>query len=180
MAQEFGPALWVVDGGDCPVGIESTIVDCSRGRPVLLRPGVLTRAQLEAALGEPLHAADAQAPRASGTLASHYAPRARVRLWPAAALMQACADAAPPARSTGTAAQQTGNALAVYSRRSGVSQAGVVWRCMPDDPAAVAHELFSVLRELDDTGVAEIWIEQPREGPAWEGVLDRLNRAAAP
>lgn len=51
---------------------------------------------------------------------------------------------------------------------------------MPDDPAAVAHELFSVLRELDDTGVAEIWIEQPPEGPAWEGVLDRLNRAAAP
>jgi L-threonylcarbamoyladenylate synthase len=171
VVQEFGPDVWVVDGGDCAVGIESTIVDCSRGRPVLLRPGVLTRTQLEAALGEPLHDADAQAPRASGTLASHYAPRARVRLWPAAALPGALADGA---------AQQTGQALAVYSRRAGDHPPAVVWRHMPDDPAAVAHELFSVLRELDCTGVAEIWIEQPPETPAWEGVLDRLTRAAAP
>jgi L-threonylcarbamoyladenylate synthase len=180
VVQEFGPDLWVVDGGDCTVGIESTIVDCSRGRPVLLRPGVLTRAELEAALGEALHNADAQAPRASGTLASHYAPRARVRLWPAPALSQALADAGLPSALADGTAQQTGKALALYSRRAGDSLPGVVWRCMPDDPAAVAHELFSVLRELDHTGVAEIWIEQPPETPAWEGVLDRLTRAAAP
>jgi L-threonylcarbamoyladenylate synthase len=54
VAGEFGPGLLVLDGGPCPVGIESTIVDCSRGRPVLLRPGVLTRAALEAVLGQPL------------------------------------------------------------------------------------------------------------------------------
>lgn len=180
VAQEFGPDLWVIDGGDCAVGIESTIVDCSRGRPVLLRPGVLTRVQIEAALGEPLHAADDQAPRASGTLASHYAPRARVRLWPAAALSRALATAATSANSTDAAPQQTGKSLAVYSRRAGEDQPGVLWRRMPGDPAAAAHELFAVLRDLDDTGVAEIWVEQPPEGPAWEGVLDRLNRAAAP
>ena len=178
VVQEFGPALWVVDGGDCAVGIESTIVDCSRGRPVLLRPGVLTRAQLEAALGEPLHAADAQAPRAPGMLASHYAPRAQVRLWPAAALARAAAVLAP-AVPPDTAAQPTGKGLAVYSRRAGDGPPGALWRRMPDDPAAVAHELFAVLRDLDDTGVAEIWVEQPPAGPAWEGVLDRLQRAAA-
>jgi L-threonylcarbamoyladenylate synthase len=180
VAQEFGPALWVVDGGDCAVGIESTIVDCSRGRPVLLRPGTLTRAELEAALGEPLHAADDQAPRASGTLASHYAPRARVRLWPGAALSGALADARPTTAPADAALQQTSKALAVYSRRVGNGPTGVLWRRMPDDPAAAAHELFSVLRELDESGVAEIWVEQPPEDPAWEGVLDRLTRAAAP
>ena len=195
VVQEFGPDLWVVDGGDCPVGIESTIVDCSRGRPVLLRPGVLTRAQLEAALGEPLHAADAQAPRAPGTLASHYAPRAQVRLRPAAALAREAATltmareaatltlaravATPaPAEHPDSAAQAAGKGLAVYSRRVGDAPPGALWRRMPDDPAAVAHELFAVLRDLDDTGVAEIWVEQPPEGPAWEGVLDRLHRAA--
>jgi len=165
---EFGPDLLVLDGGDCPVGIESTIVDCSRGHPVLLRPGLLTRAALEAALGEPLLAADAHAPRASGTLASHYAPRARVRLWAGDALGAALHDRAmcPPG-------------LAVYSRRVGDAGPGALWRRMPDDPAAAAHELFAVLRQLDDQGVAEIWVEQPPEDPAWEGVLDRLRRAAA-
>lgn len=179
--QEFGADLWVLDGGDCAVGIESTIVDCSRGRPVLLRPGVLTRAQLEAALGEPLHDADDQAPRASGTLASHYAPRARVRLWPAAALLQAlAAHPARPAAAREGAPQQSGKGPAVYSRRAGEGRPGGLWRRMPDDPAAVAHELFAVLRDFDQAGVAEIWVEQPPEGPAWEGVLDRLNRAATP
>lgn len=165
---EFGPELLVLDGGDCLVGIESTIVDCSRDHPVLLRPGLLTRASLEAALGEPLLAPDGQAPRASGTLASHYAPHARVRLWSGEALAAALDDRAR--RPTG---------LAVYSRRAGFASLGALWRRMPDDPAAAAHELFAVLRQLDDPGVAEIWVEQPPEDPAWEGVLDRLRRAAA-
>ncbi len=165
---EFGPDLLVLDGGDCPVGIESTIVDCTRSHPVLLRPGLLTRAVLEAALGEPLLAADIDAPRAPGTLASHYAPRARVRLWARQPLDAALHDRAmcPPG-------------LAVYSRRVGDASLGALWRRMPDDPAAAAHELFAVLRHLDDQGVAEIWVEQPPEDPAWEGVLDRLRRAAA-
>jgi L-threonylcarbamoyladenylate synthase len=174
---EFGPDLCVLDGGDCALGIESTIVDCSRGRPVLLRPGVLTRAQLEAALGEPLHAADAQAPRASGTLASHYAPAARLRLWPAARLVDALYR---PDTRTDSQAAPWPVGLAVYSRRASDGLAGVLWRRMPDDPAAVAHELFAVLRRFDDEGAAEIWVESPPDDPAWEGVLDRLRRAAAP
>ena len=193
VANEFGPALWVLDGGDCALGIESTIIDCSRGWPVLLRPGVLTRAQLEAALGEPLHAADAQAPRASGTLASHYAPAARVRLWPADALAdgltgaltdaltaaQTAAPAPSPARPLYRPDKPLAG-LAVYSRRAGSGDPALRWRRMPDDPAAVAHELFAVLRQFDADGVADIWVELPPDEPAWEGVLDRLRRAAAP
>ena len=172
VAAEFGPALLVLDGGACPVGIESAIVDCSRGRPVLLRPGVLSRAQLERALDEPLHNADADAPRAPGTLASHYAPSARLRLWPAAALAAALDKPAtwPPG-------------LAVYSRRPVVAAGavgGCLWRQMPDNPAEAAHDLFAALRHLDDLGAVEIWVEHPPGSPDWEGVLDRLRRAASP
>ena len=167
VAAEFGPDLLVLDGGSCPLGIESTIVDCSRGRPVLLRPGVLTRATLEAALGEPLHGADAEAPRAPGTLAAHYAPRARLRLWPSTALAAALDN--PAIWPAG---------LAVYSRRPVATAGGCLWRAMPDDAAAAAHELFAALRCLDDAGAAEIWVEQPPDEPAWDGVRDRLARAA--
>src|SRR5439155_16410228 len=75
VSQEFGDALLVLDGGPCDVGIESSIVDCTRGQPVLLRPGVLTRAQLEAACGEPVLGKDEIA--APG--AARPAPRARWR-----------------------------------------------------------------------------------------------------
>lgn len=171
VADEFGADLLVLDGGACPVGIESAIVDCTRGHAVLLRPGVLTRAQVEAAAGEPLHDADATAPRASGTLASHYAPNARVRLMEAGALAQALTALAPGAAAT----------LAVYSRTVvPPPAAGVVeHRRMPQQAARAAQELFSVLRELDARGVQLIWVEQPPDTPEWDGVRDRLQRAAA-
>lgn len=164
---EFGDALAVLDGGACAVGIESAIVDLTRGAPVLLRPGVLTPAQIEAACGEPLRAPDAQAPRASGTLEAHYAPRAPLRLLDAEALHQALA-----------AAREPGMALGLYSR-SVAAPAGVLHRRMPEDARAAAFELFAVLRDLDALGVAQIWVEQPPPGPEWDGVRDRLRRAAA-
>ena len=171
---EFGEALAVVDGGDCALGIESAIVDCSRGRAVLLRPGVLTRARIEAATGEPLRERDAAAPRAAGTLASHYAPRATLRLMPSAALRTAL-EMLPPE----LLAPQGAPRLAVYSRTVGVP-GGLPRRFMPSDPVAAAHELFAVLRELDELAVALIWVEEPPTDPEWEGVRDRLRRAAAP
>ena len=88
---DTAPALAVLDGGPCAVGIESAIVDCSRAVPVLLRPGSLSRDALAAAAGAPLADRDADAPRASGTLAAHYAPHASVRLMPRAALLDAIA-----------------------------------------------------------------------------------------
>ncbi len=182
VASEFGADLLVLDGGDCAVGIESAIVDVSRGHPVLLRPGALPREAIEAALGEPLRAPDAAAPRASGTLASHYAPTARVRLFEPAALARALGTALG---LPDTSAPQPPEGVAVYSRLPVAgAQAPAVpatgrWRCMPAEPAAVAHELFAVLRALDAPAVREIWIEQPPDLPAWEGVRDRLRRAAA-
>jgi L-threonylcarbamoyladenylate synthase len=168
---EFGPDLAVLDGGPCREGIESTIVDCSRGAPYLLRPGTTPRSVIEAVLGEPLHDADEQAPRVSGSLESHYAPAARVTLVPGTQMPAALARLA----------HRGGGAVGVYSR-SAVGEPGVpiVFRRMPDNPEAVAHELFAVLRQFDDDGVGQIWVEAPPDGPAWDGVRDRLLRAAAP
>jgi L-threonylcarbamoyladenylate synthase len=92
VATEFGDELLVLDGGACEVGIESTIVDCTRGVPVLLRPGAITRDDIERACGQrPLSKEEltADTPRASGTLLAHYAPNAKVRLMDAAALQSA-------------------------------------------------------------------------------------------
>lgn len=173
---EFGDALLVLDGGPCAVGIESTIVDCTRGAPVLLRPGQITREQIEAACGQLLRTReelDTPDPRASGTLAAHYAPHAKVRLMDARAL-QAALDVLGDEIDKGSAR------IAVYARTLLTSRSqGVVRRRMPDDAAATAQQLFAVLREFDDQGVRLIWIETPPEGAEWEGVRDRLARAAA-
>ena len=172
VVDEFGDAVPVVDGGACAVGIESTIVDCSRGVPVLLRPGAITRAQIEAACGERVRSKEELAapdPRASGTLASHYAPAAKVRLMNAKAL-QAALDV------LGAQAAH----IAVWARAPLRSHSQrVLQRRMPDDAAIVAQQLFAVLREFDASGVKLIWIETPPESPEWEGVRDRLDRAAA-
>ena len=163
-----------MDGGPCAVGIESTIVDCTRGVPVLLRPGAITRAQIEAACGLRLLSKEelpAHTPRASGTLLAHYAPNAKVRLMDARAL-QAGLDLLG----------QDAAHLAVYARtplRKTKGAHGVQLRRMPGDAQAAAAELFAVLRELDDQGMRLIWVETPPEAPDWEGVRDRLQRAAA-
>jgi len=169
---EFGDALLVLDGGACQVGIESTIIDCTRGAPVLLRPGQISRAQIEAACGQALRDKEALAapdPRASGTLEAHYAPSAKVRLMDAKALQTALdllgADAAQ---------------IAVWSRAIlKTPSARIIRRRMPDDAGATAQQLFAVLREFDAQAVKLIWIETPPDTPDWEGVRDRLRRAAA-
>ena len=175
VADEFGTSVPVLDGGDCAVGIESTIVDCSRGAPIVLRPGQISTADLNAALaplGWPLQdAASTQqtAPKASGTLEAHYAPRAKVRLMDAA-MLQTALDV------LGADAQ----GIATYSRSIlRTPAAAVIRRHMPPDAAAAAHELFAVLRALDALGVALIWVESPPDTPDWDGVRDRLQRAAA-
>ncbi|QBM30426.1 Threonylcarbamoyl-AMP synthase [Hydrogenophaga pseudoflava] len=172
VAEEFAELgdeqLLILDGGACPVGIESTIVDCSRGHPVLLRPGMLTPAQIEAACGQPLRERDEAAPRASGTLESHYAPRAKVRLM-SGEQIQAALDVLG----------QDAKHIAVYTRTTQRAARAVVQRRMPADAAACAQELFAVLRELDAIGVKLIWVETPPEGAEWDGVRDRLQRAAA-
>ena len=180
--EELGKDLLVLDGGPCAVGIESTIVDCTRGQPVLLRPGVLTRAQLEAACGQTVLDKDAQtsvaAPRASGTLASHYTPNARVRLMDALAL-QAALEALSAKTAAAYAAQVGPGTIAVYARSTLRLKAPTLHRQMPDDETAAAQQLFAVLRELDAMDVSEIWVQIPPDTPEWDGVRDRLSRAAA-
>ncbi|MCC2675225.1 MAG: hypothetical protein K0R58_2172 [Ramlibacter sp.] len=170
VASEFDDALLVLDGGASPVGIESAIVDCTRGQPVLLRPGVLTRLQIEQACGERLWLPEEMpgaAPRASGTLEAHYAPEAKVRLMEASNLQTALDVLGPDA-----------GAIAVYTR-SALRTRTPHYRRMPDDAAETARQLFAVLREFDAAGVKLIWVEAPPGTPEWDGVRDRLRRAAA-
>ncbi|WP_310625123.1 L-threonylcarbamoyladenylate synthase [Limnohabitans sp.] len=184
VAGEFGDSLLILDGGPCDVGIESTIVDCTRVAPVLLRPGVLTPQQLSQAGGVDVivpTAPEADAPRASGTLASHYAPSAQVRLLAATELQQALDTFfAPtlPAVDTGVAT------VAVWSRSAlhvpAHKAAQFTCKAMPQSPEACAHQLFAQLRDFDAQGVAQIWVEAPPQSPAWAGVRDRLTRAATP
>ena len=158
---EFGDELPVIDGGDCPLGLESTILDFSRGRPVLLRPGSISRAQLEEALGGPVEERDTSAPRASGTLGAHYAPRSPLALVESAQLRGAAADAA---------------VLAFASRPAAHPGA---WIVAPREAAAYGHDLYANLRRLDASGARRILVEAPPRDPRWEAVNDRLDRAAA-
>ena len=179
---ELGEELLILDGGACTVGIESTIIDCTRGAPVLLRPGVLTRAQLELACDCPVLERDAPAlqatagPRASGTLASHYAPKAKLRLMDAQALQAAAnlLEAEMRAAEIGAAT------VALYSRVPVASSTpSLLQRRMPNDAAQTARELFAVLRDFDAQGVKLIWVESPPASSDWDGVRDRLQRAAS-
>jgi L-threonylcarbamoyladenylate synthase len=176
---ELGSDLLILDGGDCDVGIESTIIDCTRGEPVLLRPGHITRGQIEAACSRAVLDKDAPqavlgqpAPRASGTLESHYAPRAKVRLMTAADITQKLQALGPHA-----------NNLGVWSVERPANDegfgTGVLWRQQATTAEQAAHDLFSVLRDLDGRGVTQIWVQNPPDNPDWEGVRDRLLRAAA-
>ena len=184
----------ILDGGACSVGIESTIIDCSRGAPVLLRPGVLTAAQIEFACGQNLllnneqfkqeirrlevdllpledapRASIGDAPRASGTLESHYAPTAKVRLMDAKALQTALDILGADAKH-----------IAVYSRQQmHCASTAILFRRMPEDATQAAQQLFATLRELDQPGIKLIWVETPPEEAAWDGVRDRVTRAAA-
>jgi L-threonylcarbamoyladenylate synthase len=171
--EELGEALFILDGGACAVGIESTIIDCTRGQPVLLRPGMLPVEALEQACGERIwlpqgaqsvHAA----PRASGTLESHYAPNATLRLMDAAAMQTALDLLGADAKN-----------IAVYARTLlRTRSSAVITRRMPQDAGASAQQLFAALRSFDDQGVKLIWVEAPPPDTAWDGVRDRLQRAA--
>ena len=162
---EFGDAVPVLDGGACDVGIESTIVDLSRGEPVLLRPGAVTRDELEEALGVTVHDRDAAAPRASGTLAAHYAPRTALVLVTPALLDDEVRSLAN---------------VAVLAMRQAPRNALVTsWIAASPIPARYGHDLYANLRRLDASGAKRILVEAPPDGPEWEAILDRLARAAA-
>ncbi len=170
--EELGSCVpLVLDGGACPVGIESTILDLSRGTPVLLRPGAVGTADIARVLGRAPEPAAPQAdvPRVSGSLDAHYAPRTPLQLVSSDGLLFALRNALV-----------AGERVAVLAPTAqAISHELVVWKQAPPEPAGFAHDLYASLRELDGLGCARILVQQPPAGEAWLAVNDRLRRAAA-
>jgi L-threonylcarbamoyladenylate synthase len=152
----------VLEGGPTEVGIESTIVDLSTGSPVLLRPGHVSREELEKVLGSPVLEKSASSPRHSGGLERHYAPRTPARLVPSYDLDKEIARLKEKV------------AVLAFSRPD---ERVDFWLRMPRDPQAYAQKLYAALRELDTAGCDAILVEGPPETPKWIAVYDRLKRA---
>jgi L-threonylcarbamoyladenylate synthase len=171
---EFGSSIYVLDGGSSDVGIESTILDLSRGFPALLRPGRVTPQEIATVLGEMPRlpdGSDATAPRASGTLKAHYAPRTP--------LLLLRFDAIESLLAARTAHERV--ALVARASRAGhwAHADGVHFVAAPEDPHVYARELYGLLRALDRADVERILIEKLPDTIEWIAVNDRLGRAAA-
>lgn len=161
-----GPDL-ILEGGACPVGVESTIVSLAGDAPVLLRPGAIAPAALAGVLGEPIESPDGNATiRAPGTLASHYAP--------ATALMLADAEELPTVVAS---LAQRGRRVAVMALSGYRSPTGRTV-AMPAEPAAYGRDLYAVIRMLDDGRHDAIVAERPPRSEPWLAVNDRLRRAS--
>jgi len=168
--QGQGPLAAILDGGQSDVGIESTIVDLSRMAshgPVLLRPGHISPQQIAEVIGSMPALPDAAAPRASGTLEAHYAPATPV------ALVQSH-DLAETVRCLANG----GKRAAVMRRGESEPVGALAQLVLPSEPAAYAHELYAALREMDAAAADIILVETPPADAAWQGVNDRLRRAA--
>jgi L-threonylcarbamoyladenylate synthase len=166
---DLGDDLGVVlDGGPCPVGVESTVVDARGTAPIVLREGSITREDLEVALtgsaaAEALPASGAHA--SPGTRYRHYTPRCAVEL---------VAAGTGPARST---------ALAADGRRVGlvatdVAPEGVIGIARFLDASALAQQLYAALRDAEAAGVEVLVVESVPEVGVGRAVMDRLRRAA--
>ena len=162
---EFGDAVeLVLDGGPCEVGIESTIIDCSGNAARMLRPGRITAEMVAAALGGAAAGQpDGATPRVSGALDSHYAPHTPMRLLTHAGIEKLMASA--------------GVRVVVLS---GSRPRGSVIGHWPAPSAAIAyaHGLYATLRAMDAAGADLLLVEMPPQTPEWDGINDRLRRAA--
>ncbi len=177
---EIGPAVEIIlDGGPCPIGVESTIVDHAGVRPAVLRPGKISAGEVSATIGvRVLRAgggsgadASAGATRAPGTLEVHYAPRTPLELVPPARLESEVARALA-----------SGGRVAVLARReqpASLASRDLVWQAAPGEAAAYARVLYATLRALDGLGRDRIIVEAPPAEEPWVAVSDRLRRAAA-
>jgi len=171
----------VVDGGDCNVGIESTVVDVTATVPRILRPGMIDAPAILAATGGTIHARDDAASgddrldaalRSPGLLDRHYSPRARL----AVLSWRDDADLQDQMRRLG-ADPATVFVLTHHRLTHAVPPAQVI--LIPDDPEAFARALYAQLHLCDEAGAGWIVVEAPPDYPAWAGVADRLRRASA-
>lgn len=169
--EELGAAVAVVlDGGSCAVGIESTIVDVSGGVPRVLRPGMITDDDIRActgAIGTPDD--DTVPPRVAGALPAHYAPRTPLEL------------VAPEHYVARVAAlRATGEVVGLFAPPAILAACapGAHAVAAPTAPAAYARALYATLRTLDAGECRRIVVAMPPAGAAWQGIRDRLTRAA--
>lgn len=162
----------ILDGGDTHVGIESTVVDVTGAVPRVLRPGMISRESIAEVVGV-AHAAEhhgSGAHRSPGLLATHYAPRARVKLFSMGDQARASAGAARDVARSRNVGAMVFTSLGVPGTRE---------RLMPTDAKGYARALYATLHALDELGCEVIWIEQPPTASEWAGILDRLMRAAS-
>jgi L-threonylcarbamoyladenylate synthase len=174
--RSLGPDVdLVLDGGPAHVGIESTVVDVSGGRVVVLRPGIIAADAIARVAGPVASRADlpkGDTPRPSpGMMERHYAPVATLRLFDAG-------DPADLARAQSAAATAGGPTGALVRTDAAVAVTHLVR--MPADPDAYARALYATLHDLDDHGCALILVERVPSTEAWAGIRDRLDRAATP
>jgi L-threonylcarbamoyladenylate synthase len=158
----------ILDGGACPVGIESTILDLTTDTPRLLRPGSITREQIEVALGCAVGlpaADDPSVPRAPGRVARHYAPRKPLEVVDAAQLF---------ARVHNLGA----NRVAVLAPAPPLP-AVVHWWIAPPAPEQYARHLYEFLHRMDASGAERLLVQRPPREPQWAALHDRLERASA-
>lgn len=165
--EELGDRVaMVLDGGDCAVGLESTIVACLDGRVTLLRPGSISRPQVADVVGR-VDDPGADAPRVPGRGRSHYAPGTPLSI-----------VEEPRLREVVEAALAAGGRVAVLARSAPMTQAGLTWRRMPAAAPDYGHALYAALRALDAAGADRILVESVPAGEDWAAVADRLARAA--
>jgi L-threonylcarbamoyladenylate synthase len=164
---EFGDAVrMILDGGDSPIGLESTIVSCINGEVRLLRPGFITRSQVEAVVGE--LTIGSGAPRAPGDKAQHYAPSTPLEIVAADDL---------EARAAEMVARQ--EKVAVLAMRPPLNTARfMTWINAGKKPEAYAHNLYNHLRTLDRAGCVRILVQELPQDERWAAILDRLQHAS--
>ena len=162
---EFGDAVPIVlDGGECEVGIESTIIDLSSEPPRLLRPGMISQEEIEAVIGPIGANAKPESPRVSGSLAAHYAPRTPMQMFSRMALIEEYA------RKTELGLNCEALCLDTLPR-------GIKGLILNNEYHAYAHGVYAAMRELDDRKADLLLIEQTPQTSEWLAVNDRLNRA---
>jgi len=162
-----GRVAMVLDGGDCEVGLESTIVACLGGRVTLLRPGSISRSQVADVVGRVDDPGPAT-PRAPGRERSHYAPGTPLEIVEAGALRRAI-----------EAQLASGTRVAVLARGEPIVDERISWHRMPAAAPAYGRALYAALRALDAAGAGRILVEAVPPGEAWAAIADRLARAAA-
>ncbi len=167
--EELGDAVdLILDGGQCEVGVESTIVDVSRTPIRILRPGMISVQAIEAVLGEWVGITDTSVPRVSGSHESHYAPTTQTRLLSYEDIEHYLAHYS----------NQLPVAIMAFSEFNVSTSSLLQVIAMPKTPTAYAHQLYQQLRELDKKNVYEIIIENVPNDSLWDAIRDRLTRAS--